>query len=98
MAGRAEPVMNETHPNAPGRMTQLHDTPDWLGQPDERRPMHRETSARAWTYRRDRWAEPWHIVPAGELGARGRALCGSPRQGTPLSEDYAPLEPMPPER
>ena len=60
--------------------------------------MQSETSAHAWTYRRDRGAEPWHIVPAGEFGARGRALCGSPRQGTPLSEEYALLEPTPPER
>jgi hypothetical protein len=60
--------------------------------------MQSQTSADAWTYRRDRRAEPWHIVPAGELGARGRALCGSPRHGTPLSEEYALLEPTPPER
>lgn len=41
----------------------------WRVQPDERRPMQSETSAR-----------------------------GSPRQGTPLSEQYAVLEPTPLER
>jgi hypothetical protein len=51
-----------------------------------------------WTYRRDRLGEGWHIVPAGELGIRGRTLCGEPRQGTPLSEAYADSEPGAPER
>ena len=51
-----------------------------------------------WTYRRDRLGEGWHIVPAGELGIRGRALCGQPRQGTRLSEGYADSLPPPPER
>ena len=49
------------------------------------------------TYRRDRWGECWHIVPPGELGPRGRTVCGEPRQGTPLSEGYAEIEPSPPE-
>jgi hypothetical protein len=60
--------------------------------------MQCETAAHGWTYRRDRSAELRHIVPASELGARGRALCGSRRQGTRLSEEYALLEPSPPER
>jgi hypothetical protein len=50
-----------------------------------------------WTYRRDRWGEAWHIIPAGERGSRGRALCGEPRQGTPFSEGYAETAPQPPE-
>jgi hypothetical protein len=50
-----------------------------------------------WTYRRDRWGEPWHIVPVGEHGLRGRALCGEPRQGTPLSESHANTQPRPPQ-
>ncbi len=50
-----------------------------------------------WTYRRDRVGECWHIVPPGELGPKGRSLCGEPRQGTRLSEGYAETEPMPPE-
>lgn len=41
------------------------------------------------TYRRDRFGENWHLIPAGELGVRGRSLCGEPRQGTSLSETYA---------
>jgi hypothetical protein len=49
------------------------------------------------TYRRDRWGECWHLVPPGDLGPRGRTLCGEPRQGTPLSEGYAETEPIPPE-
>ncbi len=49
------------------------------------------------TYRRDRFGECWHMVPAGERGTRGRTLCGEPRQGTPLSETYAEVEPGPPE-
>ena len=57
-----------------------------------------EAMLEQWTYRRDRWGEGWHIVPAGELGSRGRALCGAPRQGTPLSEGYADSEPRRPER
>jgi hypothetical protein len=50
------------------------------------------------TFRRDRFGECWHLVPAGALGPRGRALCGAPRQGTPLSESYAEVQPAPPER
>jgi hypothetical protein len=50
-----------------------------------------------WTYRRDRWGERWHIIPAGEHGTHGRALCGEPRQGTRLSEGHAELPPAPPE-
>ena len=50
-----------------------------------------------WTYRRDRLGERWHIVPAGEHGIRGRALCGEPRQGTRLSEGHAEIQPGPPE-
>ena len=50
-----------------------------------------------WTYRRDRLGERWHIVPAGEHGIRGRALCGEPRQGTRLFEGHAETEPGPPE-
>jgi hypothetical protein len=49
------------------------------------------------TYRRDRFGESWHLVPAGELGPRGRTLCGEPRQGSRLSETYAEIEPSPPE-
>jgi hypothetical protein len=49
------------------------------------------------TYRRDRWGECWHMVPSGDLGPRGRSVCGEPRQGTPLSEGYAEIEPSPPE-
>jgi hypothetical protein len=49
------------------------------------------------TYRRDRFGECWHIVPPGERGPRGRTLCGEPRQGTPLSETYAEVEPVPPD-
>lgn len=49
------------------------------------------------TYRRDRFGECWHLVPAGERGTRGRTLCGEPRQGTPLSETYAEQAPGPPE-
>ncbi len=52
----------------------------------------------AWTYRRDRWGEDWHIVPDGERGVRGRTVCGEPRQGTPLSEGYSAAVPPPPER
>jgi hypothetical protein len=50
------------------------------------------------TFRRDRFGECWHLIPAGELGVRSRALCGQPRQGTPLSETYADIQPAPPER
>jgi hypothetical protein len=49
------------------------------------------------TFRRDRFGECWHLIPAGELGVRSRTLCGQPRQGTPLSETYAEVEPAPPE-
>jgi hypothetical protein len=49
------------------------------------------------TYRRDRFGECWHLVPAGELGVRGRTLCGEPRQGTHLSETYADDRPGPSE-
>jgi hypothetical protein len=49
------------------------------------------------TYRRDRFGECWHVIPAGALGNRGRTLCGEPRQGTPLSETYAEIEPALPE-
>ncbi|HTD79968.1 MAG TPA: hypothetical protein VK898_20195, partial [Chloroflexota bacterium] len=48
-------------------------------------------------YRRDRFGESWHLVPAGALGPRGRSLCGEPRQGTRLSETYAETAPIPPE-
>jgi hypothetical protein len=51
-----------------------------------------------WTYRRDRLGEHWHIVPSGEHGLRGRALCGEPRQGTPLSEGHAATQPRLPQR
>jgi len=47
----------------------------------------------SWTYRRDRVGERWHIVPAGEHGVKGRALCGEPRQGTRLSEGHSTTEP-----
>ena len=50
------------------------------------------------TFRRDRFGESWHLIPAGELGSRSRALCGEPRQGTPLSETYANAQPDAPER
>jgi hypothetical protein len=50
-----------------------------------------------WTYRRDRLGERWHIVPAGEHGIRGRALCGEPRQGTALSEGHAETAPVLPD-
>ena len=49
------------------------------------------------TFRRDRFGECWHLIPAGELGSRTRALCGQPRQGTPLSETYAEFQPAEPE-
>ena len=49
------------------------------------------------TYRRDRFGENWHLIPAGELGVRGRTLCGEPRQGTPLSETYADIPPVTPD-
>ena len=49
------------------------------------------------TYRRDRFGENWHLIPAGELGVRGRSLCGEPRQGTSLSETYAEIAPVPPD-
>jgi hypothetical protein len=49
------------------------------------------------TFRRDRFGECWHLVPAGELGPRSRTLCGQPRQGTRLSETYADMQPAPPE-
>ncbi|HEV7666065.1 MAG TPA: hypothetical protein VGQ62_21210 [Chloroflexota bacterium] len=52
----------------------------------------------AMTYRRDRFGETWHLIPSGELGPRGRTLCGEPRQGTPLSETYAEQQPSSPER
>jgi hypothetical protein len=45
------------------------------------------------TYRRDRFGERWHIIPAGEHGPRGRSLCGEPRQGTRLSETHSDSEP-----
>jgi hypothetical protein len=49
------------------------------------------------TFRRDRFGECWHLIPAGELGPRSRTLCGQPRQGTPLSETYAEIQPAAPE-
>lgn len=49
------------------------------------------------TFRRDRFGECWHLVGPSELGARGRTLCGEPRQGTRLSETYADVEPTPPD-
>ena len=49
------------------------------------------------TYRRDRFGECWHLIPAGELGPKTRALCGQPRQGTALSETYAETRPETPE-
>ena len=49
------------------------------------------------TYRRDRFGENWHLIPAGEFGVRGRSLCGEPRQGTSLSETYADVPPGPPD-
>jgi aminoglycoside 2'-N-acetyltransferase I len=49
------------------------------------------------TFRRDRFGECWHLIPAAELGPRSRALCGQPRQGTPLSETYAEIQPAPTE-
>ena len=49
------------------------------------------------TYRRDRFGENWHLIPAGELGVRGRSLCGEPRQGTSLSETYADMPPVAPD-
>lgn len=49
------------------------------------------------TFRRDRFGECWHLIPDGELGPRTRALCGQPRQGTPLSETYAETRPEDPE-
>jgi len=49
------------------------------------------------TFRRDRLGECWHLIPDGALGARSRALCGQPRQGTALSETYADVQPAPPE-
>ena len=50
------------------------------------------------TFRSDRFGECWHLIPAGDLGSRTRALCGQPRQGTPLSETYAEIQPADPER
>ena len=49
------------------------------------------------TYRRDRFGESWHLIPAGELGVRSRTLCGEPRQGTSLSETYAEIPPAAPD-
>lgn len=49
------------------------------------------------TYRRDRFGECWHLIPAGALGPRSRSLCGQPRQGTALSEAYAEIQPGAPE-
>jgi hypothetical protein len=49
------------------------------------------------TFRRDRFGECWHLIPAGALGTRSRTVCGQPRQGTPLSETYAEVQPEPPE-
>jgi hypothetical protein len=49
------------------------------------------------TFRRDRFGESWHLIPLGELGSRSRALCGQPRQGTPLSETYLEIQPADPE-
>ena len=49
------------------------------------------------TFRRDRFGECWHLIQNGELGPRTRALCGQPRQGTPLSEAYAETQPETPE-
>jgi hypothetical protein len=49
------------------------------------------------TFRRDRFGECWHLVPAGALGSKSRTLCGQPRQGTPLSETYADTQPDAPE-
>lgn len=37
------------------------------------------------------------MVPDGDLGPRGRTLCGEPRQGTSMSETYAEVPPPPPE-
>src|SRR5205807_895717 len=45
------------------------------------------------TFRRDRFGECWHLIPAGGLGARSRTVCGQPRQGTPLSETYTEVQP-----
>ena len=50
------------------------------------------------TFRRNCFGECWHLIPAGELGSRTRALCGQPRQGTPLSETYVEIQPADPER
>ena len=55
------------------------------------------SNVQAVTYRRDRFGESWHLIPAGELGRHGRSLCGEPRQGTRLSESYADVRPGPPE-
>jgi hypothetical protein len=55
------------------------------------------TGTLAVTYRRDRFGESWHLIPAGELGSHGRTLCGEPRQGTRLSETYSESVPTPPE-
>ncbi len=44
-------------------------------------------------YRQDRAGELWHIVPDNEHQLRGRALCGEPRQGTPLSETHTTTVP-----
>ena len=49
------------------------------------------------TFRRDRFGECWHLIPAGALGIRSRTLCGQPRQGTALSETYAEVQPAAPE-
>jgi hypothetical protein len=56
-------------------------------------PRAREHST---SYRQDRAGERWHIVPDNEHGWRGRALCGAPRQGTPLSETHAVAPPASP--
>jgi hypothetical protein len=50
------------------------------------------------TFRRDRFGECWQLIPGGVLGVKSRTLCGQPRQGTPLSETYAEIQPAPPER
>jgi hypothetical protein len=49
------------------------------------------------TFRRDRFGECWHLIPAGDMGPRARSLCGQPRQGTPMSETYADVEPTAPD-
>jgi hypothetical protein len=85
-------------------MTKSHDPNPWFchtltnsGPGRHGKGMRLLSSFVAVTYRRDRFGECWHMVPAGERGPRGRTLCGEPRQGTPLSEGYADMQPDPPE-